>query len=218
MFDFSWAEIAILVAVALIFIGPKDLPHALRALAKAMAALRRLAAEFQGHLDELVRAADLKDSMTGAPPKPSSPTAAPWAPPAAGAAQQPSQPSGDLPLPAMPQPPAEAALEGGGHSPAPFAETPLRTLQQPAPAAPMAAEDYARATPIKPPAERGTPTPPVPLPTILPPRTAQRLAGEIAQSHRPPMLPPQVTYHNGKRVLVGLEDAAHPETTGATPS
>ncbi|CAI9120319.1 Sec-independent protein translocase protein TatB [Brytella acorum] len=59
MFDFSWSEIALTVIVALVFIGPKDLPVALRTLSKGVKAIRRMASEFQSHVDEMVRDADL---------------------------------------------------------------------------------------------------------------------------------------------------------------
>lgn len=62
MFDLSWTEIALLVVVALIFIGPKDLPVAMRALSKAIRGIRRMASEFQQHLDEMVREADLSET------------------------------------------------------------------------------------------------------------------------------------------------------------
>lgn len=59
MFDFSWSEIAIIVIVALVFIRPADLPVALRGLSRGVRAVRRMAAEFQGHVDEMVREADM---------------------------------------------------------------------------------------------------------------------------------------------------------------
>lgn len=62
MFNFSWSEIALLVVVALIFIGPKDLPVAMRTLSKAIRGIRRMASEFQQHIDEMVREADLSET------------------------------------------------------------------------------------------------------------------------------------------------------------
>lgn len=61
MFNFSWSEIALIVAVALIAIGPKDLPTALKAVAQMMKKARGMAGEFQGHMNELLREADLED-------------------------------------------------------------------------------------------------------------------------------------------------------------
>ncbi len=61
MFDFAWSEIAIIAAVALVVIGPKDLPVALRAVSGFVKKARRMAGEFQTHVDEMMREADLKD-------------------------------------------------------------------------------------------------------------------------------------------------------------
>lgn len=61
MFDLAWSEIALIGVVALIAIGPKDLPVAIKAVAGAIKKARRMAAEFQGHVDEMVREADLHD-------------------------------------------------------------------------------------------------------------------------------------------------------------
>ena len=61
MFDFAWSEIALIGAVALIAIGPKDMPAAIRAVSGMIKKARRMAAEFQTHVDEMVREADLGD-------------------------------------------------------------------------------------------------------------------------------------------------------------
>src|SRR6185437_8676475 len=61
MFDFAWSEIALIAAVALIAIGPKDMPVAIRAVSTWIKKARRMAAEFQTHVDEMVRDADLAD-------------------------------------------------------------------------------------------------------------------------------------------------------------
>ncbi|WP_236646557.1 twin-arginine translocase subunit TatB [Aristophania vespae] len=62
MFDFSWTEIALFAVVVLIFIKPKDLPIAMRTLSKGIKALRRMAGEFQQHIDDMVREADLSEA------------------------------------------------------------------------------------------------------------------------------------------------------------
>ncbi len=64
MFGFSWAEIGLIMAVALIAIGPKDLPIAIRTVTRMMKKARGMAAEFQGHVDEMMREADLADVKT----------------------------------------------------------------------------------------------------------------------------------------------------------
>src|ERR1700733_12422752 len=61
MFGFSWAEIGLIMAVALIAIGPKDLPVAIRTVTAMMKKARGMAAEFQGHVDEMMRDANLSD-------------------------------------------------------------------------------------------------------------------------------------------------------------
>ncbi|MBP0443968.1 twin-arginine translocase subunit TatB [Roseomonas sp. SSH11] len=61
MFDLAWTEIALIAVVAVVVIGPKDLPDAVRGVARGIQKLRRMAGEFQGHLDEVVREAKLED-------------------------------------------------------------------------------------------------------------------------------------------------------------
>ena len=61
MFDFAWSEIVLIGAVALIAIGPKDMPAAIRTVTGMIKKARRMAAEFQTHVDEMVREADLGD-------------------------------------------------------------------------------------------------------------------------------------------------------------
>ena len=61
MFDFAWTEIALIGVVALVAIGPKDLPVAIKTIAGFIKKARRMAAEFQTHVDELVREADLHE-------------------------------------------------------------------------------------------------------------------------------------------------------------
>ncbi len=59
MFDFAWSEIALIGVVALVLIGPKDLPIALKAITGMVKKARRMAAEFQTHVDDMVKDADL---------------------------------------------------------------------------------------------------------------------------------------------------------------
>ncbi len=61
MFDLAWSEILLIGAVALIAIGPKDMPVAIRTVSAAIKKARRMASEFQSHVDEMVREADLGD-------------------------------------------------------------------------------------------------------------------------------------------------------------
>jgi sec-independent protein translocase protein TatB len=61
MFDIGWGELLLIGIVALIAIGPKELPGALRTLGQWMAKLRRMASEFQGQFHEAMREAELHD-------------------------------------------------------------------------------------------------------------------------------------------------------------
>ncbi len=61
MFDFAWSEIMLIGAVALIAIGPKDMPAAIRTVTGMIKKARRMASEFQTHVDEMVREAELGD-------------------------------------------------------------------------------------------------------------------------------------------------------------
>ena len=47
MFDFAWSEIALIAAVALVVIGPKDLPVAIRAISGFVKKARGMASEFR---------------------------------------------------------------------------------------------------------------------------------------------------------------------------
>jgi sec-independent protein translocase protein TatB len=61
MFDVGWSEFLLIGIVALIVIGPKELPGALRTLGQWMGKLRRMASEFQGQFQEAMREAELAD-------------------------------------------------------------------------------------------------------------------------------------------------------------
>ncbi len=58
---FSWSEIVLIAVVALIFIGPKELPAALHMLGQAAGKLRRSAEEFRRHFEESMREAGYDD-------------------------------------------------------------------------------------------------------------------------------------------------------------
>jgi sec-independent protein translocase protein TatB len=61
MFDIGWGELVVIGVVALIAIGPKELPGVLRTLGQGMAKIRRMAAEFQGQFQEAMREAEVAD-------------------------------------------------------------------------------------------------------------------------------------------------------------
>ena len=58
MFDMSWGEVMLIGGVALIVIGPKDLPKALRTVGQITGKMRRMAGEFQSQSNEAIREAD----------------------------------------------------------------------------------------------------------------------------------------------------------------
>jgi sec-independent protein translocase protein TatB len=61
MFDFSWSEILLIGVVALVVIGPKDLPRVLRTVGQWANRARGVAREFQFHLDEMIRDSELDE-------------------------------------------------------------------------------------------------------------------------------------------------------------
>ncbi|MBX3503381.1 MAG: Sec-independent protein translocase protein TatB [Alphaproteobacteria bacterium] len=61
MFGIDSPELLVILVVALIFIGPKELPGMLRTIGRWVAAARNLAGEFRGHVDDMVRQADLDE-------------------------------------------------------------------------------------------------------------------------------------------------------------
>lgn len=61
MFDMSWSELLLIAVVALIVIGPKDLPKAVKTVAQVARKARTLAREFQSGLEEMAREAELHE-------------------------------------------------------------------------------------------------------------------------------------------------------------
>jgi sec-independent protein translocase protein TatB len=61
MFDIGWGELVVIGVIALIVIGPKELPAVLRTLGQAMGKVKRMAGEFQGQFQEAMREAELHD-------------------------------------------------------------------------------------------------------------------------------------------------------------
>ncbi len=61
MFDIGWSEILILAVVTIIVVGPKDLPRLLKNLGQIARKLRQTANEFRGHIDDVIRDAELDD-------------------------------------------------------------------------------------------------------------------------------------------------------------
>ncbi|MGE4281948.1 MAG: Sec-independent protein translocase protein TatB [Magnetospirillum sp.] len=61
MFDIGMDEMALVAVVALIVIGPKDLPHVLRMCGRWVRKARELAGEFQRGVDDMVRETELSE-------------------------------------------------------------------------------------------------------------------------------------------------------------
>jgi len=62
MLDIGWSEMAVIALVALVVIGPKDLPKAMKAAAFWVRKARSLASEFHSGIDQLVREAELEEA------------------------------------------------------------------------------------------------------------------------------------------------------------
>ncbi|MGY3698334.1 sec-independent protein translocase protein TatB [Bradyrhizobium sp. USDA 3240] len=61
MFDIGWSELVVIAVVALIAIGPKELPGVLRMVGQWMGKARKMASEFQGQFQEAMREAEMAD-------------------------------------------------------------------------------------------------------------------------------------------------------------
>ena len=61
LFDLGWSEILLIGTVALVFIGPKDLPKAMRVAGYWVRKARTLSREFQSGIDQMIREAELDE-------------------------------------------------------------------------------------------------------------------------------------------------------------
>ena len=73
MFDIGWSEMAVVLLVALVVIGPKDLPRVARAMGKWVAKGRAMAREFHSALADMARGGGARtatgtDTASGRPP------------------------------------------------------------------------------------------------------------------------------------------------------
>jgi sec-independent protein translocase protein TatB len=59
MFDLSWTELLVIAVVAIVVVGPKDLPQALRAMGRWAGKAKRMARDFQNQFNEALREAEL---------------------------------------------------------------------------------------------------------------------------------------------------------------
>jgi len=65
MFDIGWSELLLIGGVALVVIGPKDLPRALRTLGQTTTKVKRMAADFQRQFNDAMREADMEEFRKG---------------------------------------------------------------------------------------------------------------------------------------------------------
>ena len=162
MFDIGWGELVLIGMVALIAIGPKELPTVLRTLAQYMGKIRRMAAEFQGQFQEALREAEVADLKKQAEDMTSSMTdftnfdpmadaqkqmERAFNPESDKAADSPAEPSAEAPS-AAPAPPSEPATPLPEVTVLPEIDVPL-----PEPPAPVSDADFAAVEP--PPAKQG---------------------------------------------------------------
>jgi len=61
LLDFGWSELMLIGIIALIVIGPKDLPKALRVAGFWVRKARTLSREFQSSVEQMVREAELDE-------------------------------------------------------------------------------------------------------------------------------------------------------------
>jgi len=61
MLDIGWTEIASIVIIAILVIGPKDLPKAMRTVAKIVGKVKSMMREFQSNVDEMIKETELEE-------------------------------------------------------------------------------------------------------------------------------------------------------------
>jgi sec-independent protein translocase protein TatB len=59
MFDIGWTELMVIAVVAIVVIGPKDLPRAMRLVGQWTGKMKRMARDFQGQFNEALKEAEL---------------------------------------------------------------------------------------------------------------------------------------------------------------
>ncbi|HEV2545812.1 MAG TPA: Sec-independent protein translocase protein TatB [Stellaceae bacterium] len=137
MFDFAWSEIAVIAVVALVVIGPKDLPKVLRTVGTWVGKARAIAREFQSSLDQMIREAELEEvrkQVEDAAKVDMSEAIERTIDPAGDVKRSLAEPASEL---EPPPPPAPAALEAATSESEPTASPPTEETGetvQPAPA------------------------------------------------------------------------------------
>jgi sec-independent protein translocase protein TatB len=63
MFDIGWSEILVIAVVAIIVVGPKELPRMLRSFGKTLGQVRRMSNDFKRQFDEALREAERQSGL-----------------------------------------------------------------------------------------------------------------------------------------------------------
>jgi sec-independent protein translocase protein TatB len=61
MFDIGWSELLVIAVVAIIVVGPKDLPRMMRTFGAYAGKLRRMAGDFQRQFEDAMREAEIEE-------------------------------------------------------------------------------------------------------------------------------------------------------------
>ena len=61
MFDMGWSELLLVAVLAIVFVGPKDLPRVMRTVGQYMAKMRAMVREFQNSFEDLARESELEE-------------------------------------------------------------------------------------------------------------------------------------------------------------
>ena len=121
MFGIDSPELLVIVIVAIVVIGPKDLPLALRTAGRWIGKMRRVSNHFRTGLDAMIREAEMEEMerkwkeqneaiMNASPPVHMEPINAETMAPPSVATPQPASPESRVPAPETP-PPAENSTE-----------------------------------------------------------------------------------------------------------
>lgn len=63
MFNISWSEMALIVLIALVFVGPKELPSVVQTLARYISKARKMGRSLQAELDAIVREVETRVAL-----------------------------------------------------------------------------------------------------------------------------------------------------------
>ncbi len=61
MFDIGWAELILIAVVAIVVVGPKDLPRLMSTIGRYVGRARAMAAEFQRNFEDMARETELEE-------------------------------------------------------------------------------------------------------------------------------------------------------------